>query len=337
MTMTEARFVTSSGAERSRWRRALVAAVLALLAAELATRIAAPWLREPEVWSNPEANAKWHQMSELEHHGGADTVFVGSSLVGVGVDPAQYGSTRASARPDYNAALLSSSIGEQTVWLQEFVVPFLHPKAVVIGVSWRELNANDPSLDQADAIFPTIPEVRHALGRESTIEKAERLARSASYLFRYREVLRDPVNMFEQGALTPESAMTAQGMTTTALDHQFSDADQAILTRAKDVVGRYALGEGRLSQLASLLQWLHGQGITPVVLNMPMTPVGIGYLPHGQVDYDTYSQRLRDLAGSLGIQCVETGIWPVEQFADPFHVNRQGAHRLTELLAKEVR
>ena len=329
--------MTSSATERSRWRRAVLAAVLALLAAELATRVAAPWLREPVVWENPEANAKWHQMIDLEHHGGADTVFVGSSLVGVGIDPAQYGTTRHSARPDYNAALLSSSLGEQAVWMQTFVVPFLHPATVVIGVSWRELNANDPSLDAADKVFPTALEVRHAEGRESTVEGVERFLRSASYLFRYREVLRDPMSMFDRGALTPESAMTAQGMTTAALDHNVGDTDAAVLTRAQQVVGRYALGESRLAQLASLLQWLQGHGIAPVILNMPMTPLGVGYLPHGQVDYDAYSQRLRGLAGTLGVQYIEGGVWPVEQFADPFHLNRSGAQHLTDLLATEVR
>src|SRR5258708_27543764 len=98
MTMTEARSATSPAIERPRRRRAIAVAVLVLLVAELATRIAAPWLRDPVVWANPEANAKWHQMIDLGHHGGAHTLFVGSSLVGVGVHPAQFGSAPHSTR-----------------------------------------------------------------------------------------------------------------------------------------------------------------------------------------------------------------------------------------------
>ena len=313
----------------------VLVAVLTLLGAEGAVRVGAHRLRDPAVWENPEANAKWHQMDALGKAGGAEAVFVGSSLVGVGIDPARYTEELQLTRTAYNAALLSSSIAEQSLWVRIFVVPMLRPATVVIGVSPRELNANDVGLDAADRLFPELPPVREALDRESLLQRADRKLRSISYLFRYREVLRQPMTMFDHGPVSPEAAMTSLGMSTVLLDEEFTPFSAERLAQ-QGRVQFFELDENRLTELGDLLSWIKGHGMAAVVVNMPPTEDGVLLLPHGAADQEAYALRLESEVISRGAQYIATDTWPTEQFADQWHLNRRGAQRLTDLLVEQA-
>lgn len=318
------------------WRRTVVlAAVVVLLIAEVGLRLVSGSLRPPVVWENPEADAKWRQMSTLAGSGGASTVFIGSSLVGVGFDPSRV-SAPDDERPAYNAALLSSALGQQRLWLEHFVLPLLRPSTVVIGVSGRELNANDATLDLADALMLQAGEVRHALGTESLVERADRWLRRLSYLARYREVLREPTELFDRGPRTPEAAITDLGLTTAALDLEFTPFDRERLER----YGRiqyYELSELRLQQLRTMVESLTARGIEVVIVNMPVTAEAVAIYPRGPVDLEEYSARLEALAAEAGAAYLPTGVWPTSLFADEWHVNGRGTAELTTMLAASIR
>ena len=292
-------------------------------------------MRYPQVWELEETNQKHHQMSDLAEDGGASTVFIGSSLVGVGLDPAHYADAVDLTRPAYNAALLSSALGQQSTWLEHFVIPMLEPDTVVIGVSARELNANDPTLDDADRLFAQAGPVREARDELSLIDQAEHALRRTSYLFRYREVLREPLQLFAEDPLPRETAVTDLGMTTAVLDREFAPFDRELLARFGHIQ-RFALAERRLDQLASTAGALVADGIDVVLLDMPVTQAAIDVLPRGRADYEEASRAVQQLASDVGARYVPTGVWGTEVFADEWHVNGRGAERLTTLLADAI-
>lgn len=315
------------------WRRkALVAAVVVLLLAEVGVRLLAGSLRDPVVWENAETDFKWHQMADLGDDDGAGTVFVGSSYVGVGIDPARYDEL-VGGRPSYNAALLSSSIGIWSTWIRDVVVPELRPDRVVIGVSGRELNANDAFLDTADRVFDHAREVRRRRGDLGALEQVDQWLRDASYLFRYRDVLRRPASAFDRTPLPKETAVTDQGMTTAVLDRTFVPYDADDLARFGRL-DRFAIDEGAVRQLRELLTWLDDQGVEAVVLDMPQSEPGIAVLPRDEVDAEAWSAVLSATAAQTGARYVAAGIWSTDLFADEWHLNRHGARRLTDLVAE---
>jgi hypothetical protein len=317
-----------------RWRVVLLGSLIFLLAAEFGVRLLAGGpLRDPVVWENEEANHRWHQLRRLGRAGGASTVFVGSSLVGVGVDPKAYTSLSGTDRPAYNAALLGSSIGQQSQWVREFVVPLVRPDVVVIGISGRELNDANVALDRKDAGFANARPVRARRGELSLLEEIDGGLRDASYLFRYREVLRRPATAFDDTPLPSDSAVTDLGMTTAALDRQFTPAARTRVARGVERARRFAFDEGSLRQLRELLAWLEARGIEAVVVDMPQTEAGLAYFLNGATDRATWSGRVAAVAAETGAQFVEPGTWELEYFADEWHLNGRGAARLTPFLA----
>lgn len=313
-----------------------IVAACTVVVVEIGLRAAAPALRDPVLWQNEEVNHKYHQMLELAEDRGADTVFVGSSLVGVGLDPARYGAIVGIERPAYNAALLSSSLGMQALWLEHFVVPLLHPDTVVIGVSSRELNRNDGSLDTADRLFATTTPVREAREELSLSEQAEDVLRRTSYLFRYREVLREPLRMLDDDPLPPELAVTDLGMTTAVLHRDFEPFDRELLARFGRTQ-RFRLARSRLGQLATMAWALTTGGADVVILDMPITQEAVDLMPQRAADLQRTSAALRQVAADVGARYVPTGVWGTEDFSDEWHVNGRGARRLTELLAEQLR
>lgn len=314
------------------YRRAVGISVAVLVLAELALRLCAPLLPPPQVWPYPEVQSKAVEMSTLGRRGGAGTVFVGSSIVDVGLDPAAFDALGPLTRPAYNAGLLSGSLGEVRVWTEDFVVPALHPSTVVIGVSPRELNGADSTLAGIDNAFSASAEVRRVSGRETPVMVADRLLRRFSYLFRYRSILRQPHQLW-QSPNHPASLVdiTDRGMETTMLSRSHRPLTPLVIQQFSPLQA-YRFGSDRLSILTDLVGRLRAAGIRVVVLDMPTSEDTLALLPRHETDYADYNERVRTAVSGAGGEYIAAGVWPVEQFVDPVHVNGSGAARLTHLL-----
>jgi len=318
------------------YRRAVVISLAVLVVAELALRLSAPLLPPPQVWPYPEVQSKAVEMTDLGREGGAGTVFVGSSIVDVGLDPAAYDALSPQARPTYNAGLLSGSLGEVRAWTEDFVVPALHPSTVVIGVSPRELNGGDPTLAGIDNAFSDSAEVRRVTGRETLMMSVDRLLRQYSYLFRYRSLLRQPHQLW-QSPNHPASLvdLTDLGMETTMVNRSHRPLTP-LVTQQFSWLQSYRFGRDRLAILTDLVRHLHAAGIRVVVLDMPTSADALTLLPRHENDYADFAQRVRAAVIGPGVDYVSAGTWPAELFVDPVHVNGAGAARLTRLLHDQV-
>lgn len=308
--------------------RALSASVLAALlvlgTAEAAVRVAEPALAEPQRWSTQEAQYKVEQMRELPPDG---VVFAGSSMMGMAGD--------ASRMPHaYNAALRGASLAMTEEWLELAVVPTLRPHTVVLGVSTRELNANDGAQATSTKLFLDAPAVRRLTGRETVLDRAERWGEQVSALFRYRTVLRRPGDLFAKRDTVEGATIGADGHDDSfrRRSYELDDAGRAFF--AREPLHDFAVGTAQLQSLRRTVQWLRDRRIDVVVAAMPVTADYAALHPGGTPTYEAAIGRLHDTAVRAGARWVDFGIWPTRLFADPMHVNGAGAARFTDRIAE---
>ena len=106
-----------------------------ILIGEVAARLLSSNLPEPQRWQSIEAQQKVEQMDRLKARDGAEIVFVGTSLVNVAIDPSI---VERGLGPDvdvYNGALSAGVPSIMEPWTTSVVLPRLHPKVVVLGLS----------------------------------------------------------------------------------------------------------------------------------------------------------------------------------------------------------
>lgn len=319
------------------YRRTALAAVLLVVAAEVFLRVVPVGRVEPQVWPTAEYQRKVDDMDSRTATDENDVVFVGSSVVDVGIDPVIVDAARHSTIRSYNAALADSSGRIIDSWTRNVVVPKLHPSVVVIGVSSRDVNSRSPDLASVERSYADAPAVRERLHKESISDVIERKASDWSYIVRYRTELRQPVSAI-RGA-TPgtfvDSKPGPQGFERAALEHSYTLAKDALpRLRSKSLVNFDARGE--MDAIGSLVRWLTDQDIRVLVVNVPVTEDYVSTHPNGNADYERYQEQLSAMAAESGAAFVDPGVWETTYFAEPLHLNGAGAQRLSGLVAQEL-
>jgi hypothetical protein len=323
--------------KRRRLANVALIALLVLVAAEGAMRVRASALPAPADWAIPAIGHKFDQIRALEQQGGASVVFLGASTVDAGIDPDRF-PVRAGARPMYNAAVRGGTMSVITTWAKHVVIPRLRPDVVVLGLSSRELNANDKPRAERERAFYEAPAVWDLLGKTSALERAEHSLESASALFRYRTKLRDPSYfpaLLGFGDLPPGDVNSAndyvgEGGELTAFERNTYAGATFFKNKTKPI----PIGTDQRAQLGDLMTFLRAEAPRVVVVNMPVT--------NDYVSTQTPAQRaqfeaiLSAAAKGIGASYVKTGVWPTNLFADPTHTNGTGSKRLATVLAQPV-
>jgi hypothetical protein len=312
----------------------LVIAVGIFLVAELLVRSFADSIPAPVIWSGPEMQIKYSQMQHLRHTGRTGgIVIVGSSVADVGFDPARMATDAATRIPIYNASLLGANVETVRWWTDHVVIPILHPREIVFGVSSREVNANDPEGAQLGAQFFAAPAVRHLSGTESFWERLERYGGDVSYLFRYRKTFRHPSQLVDQS-----TSMQFQEKQSTSLGfelfftggmYQRSAADNNFFQTT--ILRHFAVAPSKVGIIAGILDDVHRAGIRMLVVDVPVTQDYVALHPAG--GYAAYRQALAGVVARAGDRLVLGPVWPNAFFSDPLHVNGAGAGRLTAMVA----
>ncbi len=328
-----------SGSTLTVRRMFAMAAVIAvvLLIAELAVRVRADVLPARAVWANPEMQAKELELDRLQDRVPASVVFLGSSAMDVAIDPSAL-RTPPSGGLRYNAAAMGSTMQITSTWARYVVVPTVRPDVVVLGVTSRELNGS-PEQDRIDAQFVNAPAVRHLLGMETLLERAERRAEEWSALFKYRTVLRERRAvgaLFGLNAVKREfedgEIVAPDGQVVAYLGRQYRLRPGAELFFTRGTLANFHVGAEQRAFLGELLSFLESRTRHIVVLNMPTTQVYVDYHPRRRADWDDYRTALKQEASRVGATYLEGGIWPLKYFADPAHLNERGSIRLTRIV-----
>jgi hypothetical protein len=295
-------------------------------------------LAEPRVWSIPEVEYKVDQVRTLSKTGGASLVALGSSAIDVALDPDQL-SPRPGLRPAYNGGIGGSSIKITADWGELKAIPLLKPDVVIVGMTSREFNPNDPHANAFHQDFDRSPAIRELTDTDNALQRVERSAEDASALFKYRTVLRQPRYLWNLIGLgnaprkRPYGQVSAAGHKVIYLKDTYADKEQLYKASA---LFRWELGRTERAKFTQLMEYLQANVKHVLVVSMPVTHDYIRWTPHGQADLDEVNAVLRRVAVATGAEFVETGVWPNELFADAGHVNAAGTARFTKMINAEL-
>ncbi len=159
----------------------------AILAAEIAVRIATPILARPLAWYAQQAQVKADDLSD--HAGEVDwapVVFVGSSSTRDAFDPSLFRQLTGCDLDAYNAGLTGLRPRALEHFLSEWVLPMARPRVVVYGFTTNAIN-----VDGSDEFWNRYREA--AAVRTGRVAEFSRTLARLSALWRYRATIRDPV------------------------------------------------------------------------------------------------------------------------------------------------
>lgn len=271
-------------------------------------------------------------MDALSLRGGAAVVFMGSSMTDYALDPKALSVSLGLRRPAFNASLNGAEARLMEFWLLNVVVPRLRPRAVVIGVSSRELNDRGRNARRAyEAVRGSYGGRSVATDRSPTeriLAGAERL----SALVRYRELLRTPTRLFKVERLQAALAVTRLGAPTHI-------RTRGAFKQLPPFEGGFSVGGSAIHALERLVTRLRAERIRVIVVEMPMSPDGFLRHPNGIADYAQFHSALARLAVERDVDLVDlTPSFPTtEWFVDSLHLNAKGRTRFTVLITDHLR
>jgi hypothetical protein len=295
------------------------------------------------LWPSPEQTNKFEQIKTLASKGGASLIAIGSSAVDAAFDPSRLSPASVPTRPAYNAGTGAASLTITTGWSEFEAIPRLKPDVVVLGVTSRELNPNDPEQPTFTRDFLTSRGFKFVRGNESTMQTVERRLENASALFRYRTILRQPQyaeSLLGIGEVPRDDSYRtkANGQRASYLAGHFDDTPLDAMKKhfSSTALYKWKIGRGEQQTLSRLLKYLRAHVKHVLVVGMPVTPLYVEWSPGGQSDIDAFNAELQRQADGNGAQFLDGGVWPTEYFADAGHVNAQGAARFTATLNAEL-
>jgi hypothetical protein len=318
----------------------LVFVVIFLALAELGTRAIASHLPAPLQWDTYETQAKVAQIDALAKQGGAQVVYLGSSTIDVGVDPTMVDAQLGGHVRSYNAGLESAIPRLTAKWAEYVVIPKLHPKVIVIGLSSYDLGAEDPGRTGFYDAYVGSAGAQQVMGTADPIQEVDYWLGQHSSLWFHKYQLRDPETVWraiegKAPAVDPSAAaLTAQGRQTADQHLPYQD-----LTTV-DLKG-WRLGTKDTSALRGLISFAHHRGIKVVLVDMPVAPQFVAAMPHGAASYETFNNEL----AAIGRQTSSTVLFYQRVTSDSLffnniHLNHTGAElfsaRLGAALARIV-
>ena len=320
---------------RSRWAKVVAIVLVVLVAAELGTRAIEGHLPPHLDWLSAEAQKKVGQMDALARSGGASIVFIGSSIVRSGIEPAIVTDQLPGHPIAYNAGLAAGVPVMMEPWTLDVVLPRLHPKALVIGISSFDFS-DDPSNVAFYDAYKDAPAARRSMGLDDTLDHIDRWLTDRSALWRDRDALRSPSTVLDaiRGKGPPPDPDTAgieaNGRDAYLQEQQFDERNPL----AGGVpVGSWKLGTKNVAALQRIIGAAKAQGIAVALVDMPVTDEYIAKHPHRDADYATYLTAARQFAATAAVPLLEFDTTRDHMyFADEVHLNRNGAYAFTPQL-----
>jgi hypothetical protein len=311
--------------------RPIVLALLVIAVAEVALRVSAPLFPSPtsRLWVQ-DTQPKYEQMRVLgRDRGGADTVFIGSSHVDMGIDPALLPTGTRQRRPDYNAAYIAGIvIPGLELWTNGVVLPLLQPRRVVIGVSavqwasWGKV---------ASRAVPALRRLTRA--PQTAVEKADHRLESWFYLWRYRRVLRQPRN-FAVWRYQDNPASEVDAGVWRVTPNGLVSPTRPISQHDEVWPARLPYNSDALPALERFVRDLQRKGIEVAIVDMPLSRVPVDTAA-GQSAYQSHIRDMGALVAATKVPYLDAGVWEPAMFADrTYHLNPRGRRRLTRLISR---
>lgn len=321
---------------------AIPVVLIALLAAELIVRAAAPKLRDPLIWPDWEAQNKVAAMDRLAEAGGASVVFVGSSMVNAGINPREAARMLGVRKPAFNAALNGSDLRSIDAWTRNVVVPRLRPRVVVIGFNAGEANDNRTATDLYDR-FGQSPLGRVAIEQGGLLARVDAWFVERAYLIRYRSVLRNPIDaVIGHDPQQDRQRSDAWGrLAAIAGLHRrpYNPGLARNLGNFDRMFADFTTGGVQFDALERTIRSLKADGVGVVLVRMPITKDILPRYPRGESDRSAFTQVLTTFAARMNVPLIdaEAEISSPSFFVDPVHLNAEGMAMLTRIVAEGVK
>lgn len=315
---------------------ALAVGLSMLLCAELGVRAASRWLVPPLDWYSCFAQVKADEMRRHERDAGwVTTVFVGDSAVMSAFDPTAWQTACGCDEPAYNAGIPGATPRVVELWLRDAVLPSLHPKTVIIGLTSRGFNLR--GTDGAYNAYQVNTATRSDAGTRLT-----RWAAQYSALIRYRGVLRDPVHLKPTlvklaGGVPDEpwSRPSHRGFFPEEKPRQYGIGSYR--NAANTIFRDYGISDVETAALARVVSSLQSQGIRVVLADMPVSEDYPGLHPGGAPTYERYREAVQAFATEHRVSLVDLrDLHEHRYFVDPIHMNGDGAARFSRGLVDRV-
>lgn len=325
---------------RKGWLVVLTCLVLAVVAESTARAVAPRLATSVTLWNDWEATTKVNAMDALaRRRGNASIVLVGSSQMDVAGDPAALSSLLGVKRQVFNASLAGMDAQLMEVWVLRVVVPRLHPRAVVIGVSSRDLN--DLYTYPAFNAITSSYEARLVSNGLSPTKRILTFAERSSFVVRYRSVLRTPSRWLKSDPERSRYRVDRRGESVrpgSRLDLPYRIL-RSLPEERVGSVNPYSVGGRGIVALRRLIASLKARKIAVLLAEMPVSPDLSRFHEHGAEDYRRFEQAIGGLAGGEDVKFVNMlpSFPDTSTFVDLFHVNRTGRERFTQLLAEALR
>ena len=328
---------------RSKSRRWAVIAgviVVCVVVAEVTARTLEPLLPAADRWPTDQTAAKADQIARLAADGSPiDVVFLGSSVVVQGVDPVAFNDAPADLT-SYNAALDGASMRSVEAWSRDVVFPSLDPRAVVIGLTTRDLNDRGVSQQEFYRSLTASSGFRDHKPKSGADWLFGQIA-NRSALLRIRPFLRQPGTML-QGVLGKDSeAALLPGPFGAAPidDHAFAyDSSESWRNfwRTRHF-NDFTMGGHELSALQALIQLALEQERLVFLVEMPFHDDYLSVQPNGRTEVERLHDLLATLNYGAGVELIALAdSYGPEVFRDPAHLNPTGAAALAAELAAHV-
>ncbi len=311
----------------------MAALVATVLAAELGARALAPNLDPVYRW--PNRDYVDHEAGLARRADDLQVLVVGSSTVGRAIRPDALAAAGGPG-PGYNFWLAGPPLRSIDELTTRVLLDRVAPAVVIIGVTMRELNDSPAArthlqAQEASSAF------RAATGQRRLLGRLDDILRDTSDLARYRATLRDPsalVADLRRPQPVPEH-LADDGFLLDRGAYTLADETPAHLAQERQAMAGYTVDPDDVAALGHLVDHVHRQGATALVVNLPVTEQLIDLADGGRADYDTYLSQVEGVTTANGgrwLDAMAATTWPEEYFGDIDHLNDRGAERLQPLV-----
>jgi hypothetical protein len=291
---------------------------------------------------NPSLGGRHLQMEEqlarLERYanevGQVDCIFLGSSLVWLGFNPATF---EEAFFAETGQAIHCFNLGVETLpanaasALAEVVVEKYHPWLFLYGTSARDY-AISPEEEDSRVVLDT-PWLRYQLGERGPLPWLLGNSLALRYLGELSGLIRFDEEAWTHLRSNEDSSRGFLAKTRPPEEVHF----QAAARDAARWLQPYEIVPANLDGLAHIAQQ-EGAGSQVVVIEMPVSEAYAAYFEQGQADYDRFVRRVGETLTaeqSLFIRAAP-GLIPDDGWWDRSHMNEIGANLFSEWLAGRI-
>ncbi|MBN2045059.1 MAG: hypothetical protein JW757_08580 [Anaerolineales bacterium] len=318
--------------------RSVLLLVIVLAAAEAAART--PWLTRrlatPSLGNyHYQFEIKWfHLQRYVQENGGVDIIFLGSSLVNSGVEPAAVNQAWVEASGEaplriYNFGVEGLTIEPNSV-VAQLLVETYDPKAIVFGTEIRDYAANN-GVETAEQ-FLSDPWIQYRSGNFNLRGWLAEHSAGYRYFLAYRNWMRWDFAENQSNVIKRTKALTPEGydVENRVAENPYLPPDPNDPEDAEgfEVFGGFEMADSRLEDLDDLLGLMKTSETIVLVVEMPVTPQFFDYFEAGEGAHeeflDAVSKKVR-AAGTEFLPGIPEDQLPENGRSDRVHLSKYGA------------